>query len=65
MPKKPQPDPQSCQSCRFFHFPNPAADDGFCRRLPPVIVVLQDQASTQQPLVMLDDWCGCYERLSH
>lgn len=62
--KKPVDDPQSCASCRFF-LRNQVDDAGYCRRTPPVVIVLMDEIYSEQPMTLENEWCGCYERRTH
>jgi hypothetical protein len=61
MAKKPPADPQSCESCRFF-LANQSDEHGYCRRLPPALIVINDEAYSEQPTTSAPDWCGCWER---
>lgn len=62
MPKKPAPaDPQSCGTCRCF-LAAPGAQQGACKRYPPVPVVVADAITFACPVVDRDDICGEYAR---
>lgn len=57
MPKKPPVDPQSCASCRCY-VADPGDEVGFCKRYPPVALVVTDEIRCAYPVVSLDDICG-------
>ncbi|HEY0063161.1 MAG TPA: high-potential iron-sulfur protein [Telluria sp.] len=66
MAKKLPPDPQSCESCRFF-LANKTDEFGFCRRYPPKAVQADDGTETtlSAPTASTSDWCGEYQRTTH
>lgn len=62
MAKKPTPvEPESCGSCRFFQ-PNDHDDAGYCRRFPPVPVVIETSLSVAQATSSAEEWCGEFSR---
>jgi hypothetical protein len=59
MPKKPQPEIQSCATCRCF-VAEPKDELGLCKRYPPVVVVIEDDPVSTFPAVERDEICGEY-----
>ena len=62
--KKPAPDPQSCASCKFFQG-NQDDEYGYCRRFPPVPIVVDDAPTSIQPTTIDSEYCGEYVRRTH
>jgi hypothetical protein len=56
-------DPETCASCRFFLLSDPKDAAGWCRRFPPRLIVVNDEADSALPVVLHDEWCGEYSRL--
>lgn len=63
--KKPAADPETCASCRFFLLSDPKDEAGYCRRFPPRIVVINDEADSALPVVLYDEYCGEYTRVTN
>lgn len=59
MAKKPQPEPNTCASCKHIEVINPGDEAGYCHRYPRIWVVREgDEGSFQFPPHDLTDWCG-------
>jgi hypothetical protein len=57
MPKKPEI--ESCANCRCFVV-KPKDEEGLCKRLPPVVVVVNDEIRSVFPSMPREEKCGEY-----
>jgi hypothetical protein len=58
---KPQPEKESCESCRFY-LPNKDDPYGYCRRYPPTFVTTDEGGGFMDPSTEDSDWCGEFSR---
>lgn len=61
---KPEIDPETCATCRFFLLDDPKDEGGICRRYPSVHVGDEESGGWTQSPMLPDDWCGEYKRLT-
>lgn len=53
----------TCSTCRFYQaFPDMVGQgEGQCRKGAPYAVIIEKQARTMWPAVLVSDWCGEYQ----
>ena len=54
---------EKCENCRFYQALGPGMDQGFCRRHPPVHIILISAGHCKpsgQPTTNQNGWCGEY-----
>ena len=58
---------ESCGTCKFFKRHISQITEGFCKRMPPVVIIApigkppQPRPVSASPNMAQDDWCGEYK----